>query len=48
LRPQVLQFSYTYLWSVTFPEVVGEHLIELADRLHESCPASVLDGEGRD
>jgi IclR family pca regulon transcriptional regulator len=45
LRPRVLQLGYAYLSSATFPEIAGQHLTRLADELHESASASVLDGD---
>jgi len=45
LRPAVLQLGYAYLSSFTVAEVAQDHLEELAEQLHESCSASVLDGE---
>jgi IclR family pca regulon transcriptional regulator len=45
LRPTVLQLGYAYLSSFTVAEVAQDHLEALAERLHESCSASVLDGE---
>jgi len=45
LRPRVLQLGYAYLSSATFPEIAQEHLLQLAESLHESCSASVLDGD---
>jgi IclR family pca regulon transcriptional regulator len=44
LRPRVLELGYAYLSSVTIPEIAQEHLVHLAEQLHESCSASVLDG----
>ncbi|MBU6243949.1 MAG: IclR family transcriptional regulator [Actinomycetales bacterium] len=45
LRPSVLQLGYAYLSSFSVAEVAQDHLEALADELHESCSASVLDGE---
>lgn len=45
LRPSVLQLGYAYLSSFSVAEIAQEHLEELADQLHESCSASVLDGQ---
>jgi IclR family pca regulon transcriptional regulator len=44
LRPRVLELGHAYRTSATFPEVAQVHLEPLADTLHESCSASVLDG----
>ncbi len=44
LRPRVLELGYAYLSSVSVAEVAQEHLLALAEELHESCSASVLDG----
>ncbi|MFL6129174.1 MAG: IclR family transcriptional regulator C-terminal domain-containing protein [Mycobacteriales bacterium] len=44
LRPRVLELGYAYLSSISVAEVAQEHLIALAEKLHESCSASVLDG----
>jgi IclR family transcriptional regulator, pca regulon regulatory protein len=44
LRPRVLELGYAYLSSVSIPEIAQEHLVHLAERLHESCSACVLDG----
>src|SRR4051794_9257206 len=43
LRPRILELGYAYLSSVSITEIAQEHLVPLADRLHESCSASVLD-----
>lgn len=43
LRPSVLQLGYAYLSSFSLAEIAQEHLELLAERLHESCSASVLD-----
>ena len=45
LRPSVLQLGYAYLSSFSLTEIAQDHLEELADGLHESCSASVLDGD---
>lgn len=45
LRPSVLQLGYAYLSSFSLAEIAQDHLEELAEALHESCSASVLDGE---
>jgi len=45
LRPSVLNLGYAYLSSFSLTEVAQAHLEELAGDLHESCSASVLDGE---
>jgi len=45
LRPSVLQLGYAYLSSFSLTEIAQDHLEELAEQLHESCSASVLDGD---
>ena len=45
LRPSVLQLGYAYLSSFTVAEIAQDHLEHLAEQLHESCSASVLDGD---
>jgi IclR family pca regulon transcriptional regulator len=45
LRPRVLELGYAYLSSVTVPDIAQEHLVHLAETVHESCSASVLDGD---
>lgn len=45
LRPSVLQLGYAYLSSFSLTEIAQDHLEELAEALHESCSASVLDGD---
>ncbi len=44
LRPSVLQLGYAYLSSFSLAEIAQDHLEETAEKLHESCSASVLDG----
>ena len=44
LRPKVLELGYAYLSSLSFEEVALEHMREVAEEIHESCSASVLDG----
>lgn len=43
LRPSVLQLGYAYLSSFSVAEIAQDHLEKLAEGLHESCSASVLD-----
>ena len=45
LRPSVLQLGYAYLRSFTTAEIAQNHLEKLAEHLHESCSASVLDDD---
>lgn len=45
LRPSVLQLGYAYLSGSTFSSIAQEHLEHLAEKVHESCSASVLDGD---
>jgi IclR family pca regulon transcriptional regulator len=45
LRPSVLQIGYSYLSSLTLAQIAQGHLERLAQELHESCSASVLDGD---
>ena len=45
LRPSVLNLGYAYLSSFSLAEVAQDHLEKLAADLHESCSASVLDGD---
>jgi IclR family transcriptional regulator, pca regulon regulatory protein len=44
LRPRALELGYAYLSSIAVDEVVQRHLLDLAERLRESCSAGVLDG----
>lgn len=45
LRPSALQLGYAYLSSFSLAEVAQDHVGRLAESLHESCSASVLDGD---
>ena len=45
LRPSVLQLGYAYLSTFSLAEVAQDHLEILAETLHESCSASVLDNQ---
>jgi IclR family transcriptional regulator, pca regulon regulatory protein len=45
LRPRLLDLGYAYLSSFTVSEIAQCHLEQLARSVHESCSASVLDGE---
>lgn len=45
LKPRVLQLGYAYLSSLSVAEVAQSHLERLAQHMHESCSASVLDSE---
>ena len=44
LTPRVLTLGYAYLSSLSFADVAQGHLADLANDVHESCSASVLDG----
>jgi IclR family pca regulon transcriptional regulator len=44
LTPRVLTLGYAYLSSLSVAEVAQSHLTDLANDVHESCSASVLDG----
>ena len=44
LTPRVLTLGYAYLSSLSFADVAQAHLTDLANEVHESCSASVLDG----
>jgi IclR family pca regulon transcriptional regulator len=44
LRPRVLELGYAYLSSMAIDEFLQHQLVALAERLHESCSAGVLDG----
>jgi IclR family pca regulon transcriptional regulator len=45
LRPRVLELGYSYLSSMSLPEVAQPHMEALSARIHESCSVAVLDGE---
>jgi IclR family pca regulon transcriptional regulator len=44
LTPKVLDLGYSYLSSLTLPEVAGPHLEILTNRVNESASVSILDG----
>jgi IclR family pca regulon transcriptional regulator len=44
LTPSVLTLGYAYLSSLSVADVAQSHLTDLANDVHESCSASVLDG----
>jgi IclR family pca regulon transcriptional regulator len=44
LTPRVLTLGYAYLSSLSLADVAQAHLSDLANDVHESCSASVLDG----
>ncbi|WP_406277398.1 helix-turn-helix domain-containing protein [Nocardia sp. NBC_00881] len=44
LTPRVLELGYSYLSSLTLPDVAGPHLESLAKQVHESTSVSILDG----
>jgi IclR family pca regulon transcriptional regulator len=44
LAPRVLELGYSYLSSLSLPEVAGPHLERLVAQVHESSSLSVLDG----
>lgn len=45
LTPRVLDLGYSYLSSLSLPEVAGPHLEALTARVHESASVSILDGD---
>ncbi|MFZ2527467.1 MAG: IclR family transcriptional regulator C-terminal domain-containing protein [Rhodococcus sp. (in: high G+C Gram-positive bacteria)] len=45
LTPRVLELGYSYLSSLTLPDVARPHLEALAAAVHESTSVSVLDGD---
>ncbi|MFF0814442.1 IclR family transcriptional regulator [Rhodococcus sp. NPDC003318] len=44
LTPRVLELGYSYLSSLTLPEIAGPHLETLTKAVHESASVSILDG----
>lgn len=44
LTPKVLELGYSYLSSLTLPDVARPHLEALAKRVNESTSVSILDG----
>jgi IclR family pca regulon transcriptional regulator len=45
LTPRVLELGYSYLSSVTLPEIAAPHLEQLVARVRESSSLCVLDGD---
>jgi IclR family pca regulon transcriptional regulator len=45
LTPRVLELGYSYLSSLSLPEIAEPHLERLAHEVHESSSVSVLDGD---
>src|SRR5207302_9034896 len=45
LTPRVLELGYSFLSSLTLPEIAQPHLRELVGQVHESSSVSVLDGD---
>jgi len=44
LTPRVLELGYSFLSSMSLPEIAQPHLRELVEQVHESSSVSVLDG----
>jgi IclR family pca regulon transcriptional regulator len=44
LTPRVLELGYSFLSSLTLPEIAQPHLRELVQQVHESSSVCVLDG----
>jgi IclR family pca regulon transcriptional regulator len=44
LTPRVLELGYSFLSSLTLPELAQPHLRELVEQVHDSSSVSVLDG----
>ncbi len=44
LRPRALELGYAYLSAISVDQRLQRRLVTLAERLHESCSAGVLDG----
>jgi IclR family pca regulon transcriptional regulator len=45
LTPRILELGYSYLSSLSLPEIAAPHLESLVEEVHESSSVSVLDGE---
>lgn len=45
LRPKVLELGYSFLSSMTLPEIARPHLEELAQAMDETCSLAVLDDD---
>jgi IclR family pca regulon transcriptional regulator len=45
LTPRILQLGYSYLASLTLPQIAEPHMESLVEQVHESCSMSILDGE---
>jgi IclR family transcriptional regulator, pca regulon regulatory protein len=45
LRPAVLELGFAYLHGTGLWGVAQPYMVELVERIHESCSASVLDGQ---
>src|SRR5690606_26083982 len=45
LGPRVLELGYSYLSSLSLPELALPAMERLVERVHESCSMAVLDGE---
>lgn len=45
LTPRILELGYSYLSSLSLPEVAQPHLEKLSQRVHESTSVSILDGD---
>ncbi|MEV0335672.1 IclR family transcriptional regulator C-terminal domain-containing protein [Nocardia sp. NPDC050717] len=44
LTPRVLELGYSFLSSLTLPDLAGPHLEALAEKVRESTSVSILDG----
>ncbi|GGG02305.1 IclR family transcriptional regulator [Rhodococcoides trifolii] len=45
LTPRVLELGYSYLSSLSLPDIAGPHLEALAEKVRESASVSILDGD---
>lgn len=45
LRPKILELGYSYLSSLSLPELALPHMEQLVERVHESSSMCVLDGD---